>query len=118
LSNFRFTRTFHGFMPERTEPPQTFETALARLEHLVDEMEGDKLPLEQLIVAYEEGAKLVKVCQQKLTEAEQKIQIIQRRATGETELRDFDPAKPAAQGADKVPPVASPRPSAKDVSLF
>jgi exodeoxyribonuclease VII small subunit len=40
----------------------TFETAISRLEHLVEEMESDRMPLEQLLVAYEEGTKLVKVC--------------------------------------------------------
>lgn len=96
-------------MPKPTEPAQehTFESALARLETLVNEMEGDRLPLEQLIVAYEEGTKLVRVCQDKLTEAEKKIEIIQRRSTGDTTLEPFDPsAKPSAPS------------SAKDASLF
>ena len=48
----------------------------------------------------EEGTKLVKVCQQKLGEAEKKIEIIQRRAADDPELKAFDPAaKPAAKGA-------------------
>ena len=90
---------------------QTFESALARLESLVTEMEGDRMPLEQLIVAYEEGSKLVKVCQQKLTDAEKKIEIIQKRSTGEPELKEFEPAQKA--GA-----IAPPTSAAKDASLF
>ena len=89
-------------MAKPTEPQaeHTFESALTRLESLVEEMEGDRMPLEQLIVAYEEGTKLVKVCQQKLTDAEKKIEIIQRRTTEDPQLKPFDPAaKPAAKKA-------------------
>jgi exodeoxyribonuclease VII small subunit len=90
----------------------TFETAIARLENLVTEMESDRMPLEQLLVAYEEGAKLVKVCQQKLTEAEKKIEIIQRKVAGEIELKEYDPAAKAES------PAPARKPAVKDVSLF
>jgi exodeoxyribonuclease VII small subunit len=101
-------------MPKPIEPAQehTFESALTRLETLVSEMEGDRMPLEELIVAYEEGTKLVKVCQQKLSDAEKKIEIIQKRATGEPELKEFEPA---AKSGTATPPTSS---GAKDVSLF
>jgi len=101
-------------MPQPTEnqPEHTFESALARLETLVSEMEGDRMPLEQLIVAYEEGTKLVKVCQQKLGDAEKKIEIIQKRSTGEPELKEFEPG---AKSGTATPPASS---AAKDVSLF
>ena len=56
----------------------SFETAMERLEKIVEEMESGKMLLEDLLVRYEEGMKLVKVCQDRLTHAEQKIQIITR----------------------------------------
>jgi exodeoxyribonuclease VII small subunit len=101
-------------MPKPTEPAaeHTFESALERLEALVSDMEGDRMPLEQLIVAYEEGTKLVKICQQKLSDAEKKIEIIQKRASGEPELKEFDPAQ---KPGTATPPTSS---GAKDVSLF
>ena len=101
-------------MPKPTELAQehTFESALARLEALVSDMEGDRMPLDQLIVAYEEGTKLVKICQQKLSDAEKKIEIIQRRANGEPELKEFEAA---AKSGTATPPTSS---AAKDVSLF
>jgi exodeoxyribonuclease VII small subunit len=101
------------YMPKQTESPpeHTFESALTRLEGLVAEMEGDRMPLDQLIVAYEEGTKLVKICQQKLAEAEKKIEIIQRRSGGEPELREFEPGKSA-------PPSSATPSDAKDISLF
>lgn len=102
----------HMAKPTESAPEHTFESALARLETLVADMEGDRMPLEQLIVAYEEGTKLVKVCQQKLSEAEKKIEIIQKRSSGEPELKEFEPGQKSPAPA---PPASS---GAKDASLF
>jgi exodeoxyribonuclease VII small subunit len=55
-------------------------------------METGKLPLEDLIVRYEEGMNLVKVCQERLTSAEQKIEIIARNSAGKAVVKDFEPA--------------------------
>ena len=87
------------------EPAQTFESALERLDAIVQQMDSPTLPLHQLITEYEEGMKLVKVCQAKLKDAEQKIDIISRRAQGDPEITPFDPAaKP-----DDMPPKKNPR---------
>lgn len=100
-------------MSKASESPEhTFETAISRLESLVEDMESDRMPLEQLLVAYEEGTKLVKICQTKLTEAEKKIEIIQRKASGETALKEFSPSSKAESAASARPP------SARDISLF
>ena len=45
----------------RNSPP--FEEALKKLESLVEAMESDDLPLETLLSKYDEGTKLVKICQ-------------------------------------------------------
>ena len=68
-------------MSSKAKPPGSelnFEKAMTRLEAIVEQMETGKLPLEELIVRYEEGMNLVKVCQDRLTSAEQKIEIIAR----------------------------------------
>ena len=68
-----------------------------RLEKIVEQMESGKLPLEDLIVRYEEGMNLVKVCQERLAKAEQKIEIIARNSSGKAIVRDFEPTpEPAA----------------------
>jgi exodeoxyribonuclease VII small subunit len=54
-------------------------------------MESGKLPLEDLIVRYEEGMNLVKVCQERLVNAEQKIEIIARNSAGKAIVKDFEP---------------------------
>jgi exodeoxyribonuclease VII small subunit len=69
-----------------------FEKAMDRLEAIVEQMESGKLPLEDLIVRYEEGMNLVKVCQDRLTKAEQKIEIIARNSAGKPVVEDFEPA--------------------------
>ncbi len=51
-----------------------FEEALKKLEGIVESMESDELPLEDLLARFEEGTRLAKTCQAKLTEAELKIQ--------------------------------------------
>src|SRR5213082_3477868 len=68
-----------------------FEKAMDRLEAIVEQMETGKLPLEDLIVRYEEGMNLVKVCQERLTSAEQKIEIIARNSAGKPIVKDFEP---------------------------
>jgi exodeoxyribonuclease VII small subunit len=73
----------------RNQEP-TFESAIARMETIVEEMESDKLPLEDLLVRYEEGIKLVKFCSEKLEAAEKRIEIITREAGGKTKLSEFD----------------------------
>ena len=82
-------------MSSKTKPPATelnFEKAMDRLETIVEQMESGKLPLEDLIVRYEEGMNLVKVCQDRLTKAEQKIEIIARNNAGKPVVKDFEPA--------------------------
>ena len=67
-----------------------FEEALKKLEGIVGTMESDELPLETLLAKYEEGARLVKVCQDKLAEAELKIQQLEKNAAGELKTKPFD----------------------------
>ena len=70
----------------------SFETAMDRLEKIVEQMESGQLPLEDLIVRYEEGMNLVKVCQERLASAEQKIEIIARNNAGKPVVKDFEAA--------------------------
>ncbi len=63
---------------------------MQRITEIVAEMEEGSLPLEALIVRYEEGVELVKFCQEKLDAAEKKIQIISRDARGTVEVTDFE----------------------------
>ena len=65
----------------------SFEDALKKLEGIVESMESDELPLEALLARFEEGTRLAKICQTKLSEAELKIQQLETNAAGEPTLR-------------------------------
>jgi exodeoxyribonuclease VII small subunit len=71
----------------------SFETALARLEEIVRELEEADLPLERSLAVFEEGVRLSRLLHQRLNEAERKVEIL---------LKDEDGAKvpvPFAEGA-------------------
>jgi exodeoxyribonuclease VII small subunit len=78
-----------------------FETAMERLEKIVEQMESGKLPLEELIVRYEEGMNLVKICQERLATAEQKIEIIARNNAGQPVVKAFEPVEEARPDEEK-----------------
>lgn len=67
-----------------------FEDALKKLESIVEAMESDDLPLETLLAKYEEGARLAKICREKLSEAELKIQQLEKTADKEMKLKPFE----------------------------
>ena len=64
-----------------------FEEALKKLETIVESMESEELPVETLLAKYEEGTRLAKTCQDKLAEAELKIQQLEKSASGELKLK-------------------------------
>jgi exodeoxyribonuclease VII small subunit len=81
-------------MSSKSKPREAelnFESAMDRLEKIVEQMESGKLPLEDLIVRYEEGMNLVRICQQRLANAEEKIEIIARNSAGKPIVKDFEP---------------------------
>jgi exodeoxyribonuclease VII small subunit len=79
--------------PKQREAELNFEGAMDRLEKIVEQMESGKLPLEDLIVRYEEGMNLVKICQERLANAEQKIEIIARNSAGKAVVKEFEPTQ-------------------------
>ena len=105
-------------MSSKSKPREAelnFEGAMDRLEKIVEQMESGKLPLEDLIVRYEEGMKLVKVCQERLANAEQKIEIIARNSAGKPVVKEFEPTPEP----EKPPSRSDERPRTNDeIKLF
>jgi exodeoxyribonuclease VII small subunit len=101
---------------KKSAPAANFEQAMKRLEEIVEQMEAGDLPLEDLIVRYEEGMKLVKVCQERLVSAEQRIEIITRNSAGKPVVKEFDAA--AAAPVEEPPPEPKGETKNVDVSLF
>jgi exodeoxyribonuclease VII small subunit len=73
----------------------TFEEALAKLEGIVEAIEQGKIGLEESIVRYEEGMKLIQHCRKIIGQAELKIQKLQAGADGQLQPEPF--AQPADQ---------------------
>jgi exodeoxyribonuclease VII small subunit len=78
-------------MPASKAEKQTlpdFETAMRDLEDLVERLEHGDLPLEESLAAFERGVMLTRACQSALKEAEQKVEILLKRA-GEPAVEEF-----------------------------
>jgi len=68
----------------------TFEAAIARLEEIVRALEGGCAPLDESLSLFEEGVSLVKLCNEKLDKAEQKVKLLTVGPDGTTsEEEDF-----------------------------
>lgn len=61
---------------KKNAAPKSFEEAVKRLETLTQAMQSSEMPLEDALAAYQEGSELVKYCQTKLAEVEQKLQVL------------------------------------------
>ena len=61
-----------------TKKPENmdFESALAELENLVNQLEEGDLSLEQSLKSFERGVQLVRAGQLRLSQAEQQVQIL------------------------------------------
>jgi exodeoxyribonuclease VII small subunit len=70
-----------------------FETAMRDLEELVERLEHGDLPLEESLAAFERGVMLTRACQNALKEAEQKVEILLKKA-GEPAVEEFMPDEP------------------------
>lgn len=60
-------------MGTKKEEPQ-FEEALSKLEQLVGSMESGEIRLDALVEKFEEGSRLVKACEERLRQAELKVE--------------------------------------------
>jgi exodeoxyribonuclease VII small subunit len=69
--------------------PVDFEAAMRDLEELVERLEHGDLPLEESLAAFERGVMLTRSCQAALKEAEQKVEILLKKA-GEPRVEDFN----------------------------
>jgi exodeoxyribonuclease VII small subunit len=70
--------------------PLNLEKSLAELESLIDELESGDLPLEVAMKKFEAGIKLTRNCQAALKDAEQRVEILLKSASGGETLEEFD----------------------------
>lgn len=67
-----------------------FEQSLEELENVVEQLESGELSLEDSLAAFENGVRLVKLCNQKLSEVEKKIALLVKDKEGKLQLTPLD----------------------------
>ncbi len=67
-----------------------FEEAVEELEGVVEQLESGELSLEDSLAAFENGVRLVKLCNQKLTEVERKIELLVKDKDGKLQLKPLE----------------------------
>lgn len=72
--------------------PRSFEASLEALEKIVHELEQGDLPLERSLELFEHGIRLSRECQERLSQAERRIEILLRDNHGKTTVADFGSA--------------------------
>ena len=80
-----------------------FEKALERLEKIVEDLESGNLSLDEALKRYEEGVKLSRLCTQKLTQAENKIETLTKALNENLEASPFD-AEADTKGVERKKP--------------
>ena len=60
-----------------TADPVRYEDALSELERLVAAMEGNQLPLDELLGHYRRGAELLDICRARLQAVEQQVKVLE-----------------------------------------
>jgi len=78
-------------------PKDKFEDALNKLEKIVSKLEEGDIPLEESLKLYEEGIRLSRFCNQKLDEAEKRVEILMKGKEGTLKPQPFDPSASSGQ---------------------
>ena len=81
--------------------PKTFEASLEELERIVRELEQGELPLEKSLELFEQGVKLSRECQDRLNQAERRIEVLMRDNQGRPTVKPFEPDAELTTGADE-----------------
>ena len=68
------------------EKQKTFEGSLQELERIVRKLEDGDLALEESLKLFEDGVKLSRECQERLNQAERRIEILMRDGDGNPAL--------------------------------
>ncbi len=75
---------------EAKEAKLSFEAALGKLESIVEAMESGDVPLAELLAKFEDGSKLLKVCETRLKDAELKIEQLKKQKDGKAAFEKFE----------------------------
>lgn len=74
-----------------SQPPFSFETAYAKLEAILSELNNGETPLEKSLELYEKANQLISLCSSKLSQAEQKIEMLIKNREGNLQTTPYTP---------------------------
>jgi exodeoxyribonuclease VII small subunit len=69
---------------------QTFESSLGKLEEIVTQLEDGDLSLEDSLKLFEDGVKLSRECQERLDQAERRIEVLLKDKNGNPTLQPIE----------------------------
>ncbi len=73
--------------------PRSFEASLEALEQIVRDLEQGDLPLEKSLELFERGISLSRECQERLSQAERRIEVLLRDNQGRPVVSAFEDAR-------------------------
>lgn len=80
--------------PQDNEPQgRTFESSLEALEEIVGQLEHGDLALEESLGLFEQGIRLSRECQERLSQAERRIEVLMRDQQGRPVVAAFEDDK-------------------------
>ena len=85
-------------MTNGQEQARSFEASLEALEQIVRQLESGDLPLGKSLELFEQGIRLSRECQERLSQAERRIEILLRDNQGRPVVSAF--SEPPENGAE------------------
>lgn len=76
-------------MNDGPEQARSFEASLEALEQIVQQLESGDLPLEKSLELFEQGVRLSRECQERLSQAERRIEVLLRDNQGRPVVSTF-----------------------------
>ena len=87
-------------MKTNEQQTKSFEASLEALEQIVQELEHGDLPLEKSLELFEQGIRLSRQCQERLSQAERRIEVLLRDNQGRPVVSAFEDAKVISEQND------------------
>jgi exodeoxyribonuclease VII small subunit len=84
-------------MTNTDQHARTFEASLEALEQIVRELEQGDLPLEKSLELFEQGIRLSRECQERLSQAERRIEVLLRDNQGRPVVTSFEASNTTSQ---------------------
>ena len=84
-------------MKNNEQQAKTFEASLEALEQIVHELERGDLPLEKSLELFEDGIRLSRQCQERLNQAERRIEVLLRDNQGRPSVMPFAEANAGSE---------------------